>query len=280
MHRINLSKNDIRLDLINDIFIEKNIEKIEFDSIFVEKVTIDNSNCKKYNKSKGKYISIIFDDITDYSIRSKVIDVLSKELNELLKKHHLLKKDVLIIGLGNNYSTPDSLGPKVIKNIITTRHISIVSNLDKKYSIVSKLSPGVFADTGIETFDIIKSITDSIKPKYVIAIDALSSNNLKKVNKVIQMTDSGIDPGSGVGNQRKEISKKTLGIDVIAIGVPTVVSLHTIVKDMLDEYDLDDVLKNKTNNYMVTPKEIDFVIEQLSYVISKSINNVLHNMTK
>ena len=145
---------------------------------------------------------------------------------------------------------------------------------------MSKLAPGVFANTGIETFDIVKSLINTIKPKYLIVIDALSSKSLDKVNKVIQITDSGIDPGSGVGNNRKEISKNTLGIEVISIGVPTVVNLHTIIKDTLNEYELDNVLKDKPNNYLVTPNEIDFVIEDISFIISKAINNALHNLTK
>ena len=104
--------------------------------------------------------------------------------------------------------------------------------------------------------------------------------SINKINKVIQITDSGIDPGSGVGNHRKELSKKTLGKKVIAIGVPTVVNLHTIVKDLLDEYDVEDVLKEKGNDFFVTPKEIDFEVEIMSDIISNAINKALHNMTK
>ena len=278
MHTTDLKK-DIRLDLVNDIDIpDSNIMVVNNNR--VERVIIDSNNYKKYNKAKGEYISIIFDDITDHNSREKIIELLTKELKNMLIRKNLLGKSSFVVGLGNNYSTPDSLGPKTIKGIISTRHIKLTSDLDSNYSIVSKLSPSVFADTGIESYDIIKSITTRIKPNFVIVIDALSSRNLGKVNKVIQITDSGIDPGSGVGNYRKEISKKTLGVEVIAIGVPTVVSLHTIIRDTLDEYELDSILKEKSNDYMVTPKEIDFIIEQLSYVISKSINNALHNLTK
>ena len=280
MHKVDLKNYDIRLDLINDTKLEKIDYLNTYDDIKIERVLLNSRKAKKINKNKGEYISIIFDDITDTEYKNKIIMYLSKELKNLLKRKKLLKKPVLVVGLGNSYVTPDSLGPKVVNDIITTRHIYLCDKLDKNYSVVSKISPGVFANTGIETFDIVKSLIDKIKPKYVIIIDALSSNSLNKVNKVIQITDSGIDPGSGVGNNRKEISKNTLGIDVISIGVPTVVKLHTIIKDTLNEYDLDNVLKDKPNNYLVTPKEIDFIIEQLSFVISKSINNVLHNMTK
>lgn len=278
MHKVDLGNKNIRLDLINDIDVDNKTSEI-MDNNRIERIIIDSKKSKKYNKSSGEYISILFNDVTDSDSKNKLIKDLSKELKYLLNRKKLLNKSVLVVGLGNSYSTPDSLGPKVIKNIISTRHISLLSSLDNNYSIVSKISPGVFADTGIESFDIIKSITRTIKPDYIIVIDSLSSKSLNKVNKVIQITDSGIDPGSGVGNHRKEISKKTLKIPIIAIGVPTVVNLHTIVKDTLEEYELEKILDNKSNDYMVTPKEIDFVIDQLSYVISKSINIVLHNLT-
>lgn len=279
MHKVDLKNINIRLDLISDIKVDKIDEIDTFGNIKVERVKLNSSNAKIIDKRKGEYISLFFDDITDSSSKSKISKVLSLEIKKLLTKKGLINKSSLIVGLGNNYSTPDSLGPKVIKNIITTRHLFINNKLDKNYSVVSKISPGVFADTGIESFDIIKSIVDRISPDYLIVIDSLSSQSLNKVNKVIQITDSGIDPGSGVGNNRKEISKKTIGVDVISIGVPTVVGLHTIIKDTLNEYDLENVLKDKSNNYMVTPKEIDFVVEQLSFVISKSINNALHKLT-
>ena len=280
MHKIDLKNEDIRLDLICDSKIDKYDELDNYDGIRIERIKINSKRAKEINKSEGEYISITFDDITDITSKNNIITYFSNELKNILKKKKLLKKQVLVVGLGNSYSTPDSLGPRVIDDIIPTRHIYLNKKLDNNYSVVSKISPGVFANTGIESFDIVKSIVDKIKPKYVIIVDALSSKSLNKVDKVIQITDSGIDPGSGVGNNRKELSKKSLGIDVIAIGVPTVVKLHTIIKDTLNEYDLDNILKDKPNNFMVTPKEIDFVIEQLSFVIAKSINIVLHNMTK
>ena len=200
MHKVNLEKYNTRLDLINDINYKSNYKQ-RYKNILIERVEVNKYNESLYNKSVGDYISISFDDSTDSTNRTNIGFVLTKELKRLIKKKNLYKKPVLVVGLGNNYSTPDSLGPKVIKNIITTRHISLLSDLDKNYSVVSKISPGVFGDTGIETFDIIKGIVDYIKPKYLIVIDSLSSKSLNKVNKVIQITNSGIDPGSGVGNQ-------------------------------------------------------------------------------
>ena len=265
MHKVNLN-NNVRLDLVSDVDADCNISKKTIKGIRIEKTVINNKNYRVVNKSKGEYISLFFDDITDYDIRKSLIEVLSLELKTLLNKKQLLGKHSLIVGLGNDMSTPDSLGPKVLKNIITTRHISVLSSLDNNYSVVSKIEPGVFANTGIESFDIVKSIIRKIKPDFVIIIDSLCSTTLDKVNRVIQFTDSGIDPGSGVNNHRKGFSKNSLGVDVISIGVPTVVNLYSIVKDV-------------SNDYLVTPKDIDFVIEELGVVISKSINNALHNLT-
>ena len=279
MHRVKLDEN-IRLDLISDSSFDIKSKVINKDNIRIEKILVDKKLSKKIHKKEGCYTSVFFDDITDSDMKNKVIKCFSQELKNILKKKNLLNKSVLIVGLGNSYSTPDSLGPKVIDNIITTRHISLISDLEEKYSVVSKIAPGVFANTGIETFDIIKGIIDKTKPDYLIVIDSLLSTSINKVNKVIQLTDSGLDPGSGVGNQRKEISKKTTGIDVIAIGVPTVVALNTIVKDIMYEYNVENILDKKHDDFLVTPKEIDFVINDLSLVISKSINYTVHNMTK
>lgn len=279
MHNVDFNKN-IRLDLISDLSFKMKNSVINKDDIRIERVIVDSKTSKKIHKRKGYYSSVFFTDVTDSSMKSIVNKYFSMELKKILKEKKLLKKSVLIVGLGNSYSTPDSLGPKVIDNIITTRHISLISNLDKNYSVVSKISPGVFANTGIETFDIIKGIVDRINPDYIIVIDSLLSTSIDKLNKVIQLTDSGIDPGSGVGNQRKELSKKTLGKDVIAIGVPTVVTLNTIVKDIMHEYNVEKILDNNNDNFLVTPKEIDFVINDLSIIISHSINETIHKLTK
>ena len=280
MNKIDLSNYNIRCDLITDINIkiDRKIESIS--GIEIESVNLNSNKAKKINKRKGNYISIFFDDVTDKDNYKNVKNIVKNEIKKLLQKKELLGKSCLVIGLGNRLSTPDSLGPKVIDNIIATRHLYDFGNVDKDYSKVSKISPGVYGISGIETFDIVKGIVEKIKPDYIIIIDALSSTSIKKVNKVVQITDSGIEPGSGIGNQRKELSKKTLKKEVIAIGVPTVVSLHTIVKDFLNEYDVDELLKEKGNNFMVTPKEIDFEIDKLSLLISSSINETIHNLTK
>ena len=173
MHRVNLEDKNIRLDLICDS--DSSIKSVLDNSdIKVVRTSVDSKTSKLINKEQGEYISIFFDDITDYSIRKKLISILVKELRSLFKNKHLIGKSVLIVGLGNSYSTADSLGPKVIDNIIVTRHLSLTIDMDEKYSVVSKIIPGVFANTGIESFDIIKSITKNINPDFISLSNDLS----------------------------------------------------------------------------------------------------------
>ena len=159
------------------------------------------------------------------------------ELIAKIIKRLNIKEDYecLVIGLGNVKSTPDALGPLVIQNTLVTRHLFILNtNIKDGMRKVSAISPGVMGTTGIETSDIIKAIVDKIKPDFVITIDSLAALSIDRVNKTIQMTDTGIHPGSGIGNHRKEISKDTINVPVIAIGVPTVVESATIVNDTIN----------------------------------------------
>ena len=336
-HEINLSNIDIHTDLAIDV-----IDKISsldgvrqviknVDGVSITDVKLEKKN--SLNKKEGNYITIEFDDVTDSTNYNKIKEVVKLELNSLMCKMNIKDSDTcLFIRLGNAKSTPDSLGPKVSKDIIVTKHIYDLGDLDSKYRVVSVISPGVSANTGIETSDIVESIVKKIKPNFIIAVDALASGSIDRVNKTIQMTDTGIHPGSGIGNARKEISKSTIGIPVIAIGVPTVVDASVIVADTInymykhyafnkeysknpksnltfnnvnylnknivintkDKEDLfgligklnsdevkiliNEVLNPIGYNLMVTPKEIDFVIDRLSTLISCSVNETLHNL--
>ena len=337
-HEIDLKKYDIRTDLVLDS-IENSRSNIksdvyEKDSIKVTKVDVDEDSTLLLNKKKGKYVTIEFDDITDSGNRNKVKEIFINELRSMIDSLDLDKNyTVLIIGLGNEKSTPDSLGPKVIDNTLITRYLYVLGErVDDGIRNVSGISPGVMAATGIETLDIISSVVEKIKPDLVIAVDALAASSISRINKSIQITDSGIHPGSGVGNMRKEISYDTLGIPVIGIGVPTVVSSSIIVYDTLeylfkhisyikenqntnklifsrknyldkikdrklsDEEKvnlmgllgslneeeerglINEVLDSLSYNFIVTPKEVDFLIEKLSLVISEGINNTLHKL--
>ena len=336
-HEINLSNIDIHTDLAIDVIdkissldgVKQVIKNV--DGVSITDVKLDKKN--SLNKKEGNYITIEFDDVTDTTNYNKVKEVVKMELSSLLNKMNIKDTDTcLFIGLGNAKSTPDSLGPKVSKDIIVTKHIYDLGELDSKYRVVSVISPGVSATTGIETSDIVDSIVKKIKPNFIIAVDALASGSVDRVNKTIQMTDTGIHPGSGIGNARKEISKSTIGIPVIAIGVPTVVDASVIVADTInymykhyafnkeysknpkskltfnnvnylnknivintkDKEDLfgligklnsdevkiliNEVLNPIGYNLMVTPKEIDFVIDRLSTLISSSVNEILHNI--
>ena len=250
---IDLSKFQIRTDLAIDYVnqdselfgVKHNTEII--DNLTITNVELDSKNA--LNKKKGKYITIEFDDVTDIDNNNKVTKVLTKVLKEILNINN--NSFGLIVGLGNDKSTPDSLGPLVIKDIIVTNHLYILNEMSDNYKRTSAINPGVMGETGIETSDIIESIVKKIKPDYIIAIDSLASNSIERLNKTIQITNTGIHPGSGVGNKRKELSFETLGIPVIAIGVPTVVDATVIVTDTINF-----IYKNYAFNkeYMNNPK--------------------------
>lgn len=332
MHRIDLKNVNIHTDLVIEQINDKNLIKEEvINNIKISRVVMDKNNL--LNKKEGNYITIELTDITNYEDRENVGKVLVKEIKDILNKNNIKDNyECLVIGLGNKKSTPDALGPMVIDNILVTRHLFEL-NADVKEGIrkVSAIIPGVMGNTGIETIDIIKGIVDNVKPKFIIVIDSLCASSIERLNKTIQLTDTGIHPGSGIGNMRKEISKDTLGIPVIAIGVPTVVESVTIVNDTLEyifmhlnylknNYETSKLVVKRNNNYLdkiksskvsnedkeilggiigsldeekkknlisevlnninynliVTPKEIDFIIEKLANVISNSINNAIN----
>lgn len=336
-HEIDLSKYQIRTDLAieaientSEISGIKSKEEI-IDNIKITDVIVDTEGSKKINKKKGNYVTIEFEDITDFNNKEKVKKIFSQKLNELISSLNIDNDaDILVIGLGNDKSTPDALGPMSVNNVLVTRHLFIYNEIEKGFKSVAAINPGVMGQTGIETSDLIKSIVKTINPSLVIVIDSLASQSIERVNKTIQMTDSGIHPGSGVGNSRKEISSDTIGVSVIAIGVPTVVDAVTIVSDTINymykhyaytKENIDNPMNKLTfgnvnylkkdikasvedkklllgmlgslsdletrelifevltpigYNLMVTPKEVDFVIEKLSDVIGNGINNALH----
>lgn len=236
MHEIDLKKYQIRTDLVVDVIGNNTLkgmkqEERQEGNINVLDVFLEDDNDLK--KKKGNYITISFLDVTDTKNKENVERVFASELKRLLEKNNLLKKKCLIVGLGNQKSTPDSLGPKVAGGVLVTRYLFELENVEveKRFSNVSAIIPGVSGTTGIESSDIVLGIVEKIKPDYIIAIDALASSSIDRMNRTIQMSDTGISPGSGVGNHRKEISKETLNIPVIAIGIPTVIDGVTIVSD-------------------------------------------------
>ena len=259
MHEIDLNKKDLRTDLI----LEKQYKNLESKTTKYKDIEIINTKYKNNN-----YTTIYFNDATDKDNYLNLEKVLIKEL----KKYINIKENdtILVGGLGNSKSTPDALGPSTIDDILVTRHLKLLNVLDKDYSVVSTFKPSVMGTTGIESIDLIKNIIRDIKATKVIAIDALKASKIERLVKTIQITDSGIHPGSGINNNRGEISKNTMETDVISIGIPTVVDIKTILESILEEeIELDE-------NLILTPTDIDYQIEKLSKLLSISINKTLH----
>lgn len=277
-------------------------EKEEIDEkISVERVKITNEQGEKaIGKPIGNYITI---DIKKLKIAQdedieKSAETLANELKKVIDAHIDKQGEILVVGLGNIYVTPDALGPKVINEIEVTRHIInyLPQYVNEGTRMVSAISPGVLGTTGIETAEILKGIVDNINPKLIIVIDALASRSIERISSTIQLSDTGIIPGAGVGNKRSEISKDTLGVPVIAIGIPTVVETAVLVNDCLDLFitklqeeaksnDYLNQLKEQDNyeeikealipsdyNLIVTPKEIDDLIENMSEIVAMGIN--------
>lgn len=212
------------------------------------------------------------------------------ELAKYIGKIFPLEKDeytALVVGLGNRDVTPDALGPHTIECMDVTRHIvkeyGKYAMGDGKLQMISAIAPGVMAQTGMESFEIIKGIVDTIRADVVFVIDALAARNTKRLNKTIQIADTGIHPGSGVGNHRNEISKETLGVPVIAIGVPTVVDAATIVRDTMEnlvasldddnKYEfIQDLIAPHLYGMFVTPKDIDESIDRIGATIAEGLN--------
>ena len=227
----------------------------------------------EFNKEKGRYISLSFDNLYDDEIRKNISESLIDSLKELYK---LKANDkVLIVGLGNSKIIADSLGPLVADKIVVTNHLFKLfpKSVDNKLKKVCVFTPKVMGQTGLESADLIQSIANLFKPNLVILIDALASSSIKRINKVIQLSNTGIAPGSGVGNYRKEISEKTLNAKVIAVGVATVVHANQIIKELVNEVKIPE---DDSYNLILTPKEIDEEIEHLSLIIATSINKYIH----
>lgn len=287
------------------------LEEEEIDGTQISKVRIINEiGSEKLGKPIGNYITLDIPQFTEYD--GELMDSVSKVLGKILKELIKVKKEdkVLVVGLGNWNVTPDALGPKVIEGIMVTRHLSEVmpEAMEENMISVAAISPGVLGTTGIETGEVIKSLVDKIKPSLVICIDALAARRIQRLNKTIQISDTGISPGAGVGNHRKAINEKELGVKVIAVGVPTVVDASTIANDTMDMVldnlineaqegkEFYNMLKNIDKNakevlikemlspyfgdLIVTPKEVDLIIDSLSKIIANGINIAIQpNMT-
>lgn len=280
--------------------IKYNVENIGKNKITRVEITSKEGE-EALNKKIGNYITIDVNKINNLleEENQKIVDLLSSEIEKIVDKHIGKSEDILVVGLGNLYSTPDSLGSKVVKKIEITRHIKkyMPQYIDKNARAISAVAPGVLGMTGIETWEFLKGIVDNINPKLILVIDSLCSRSVNRISKSIQISDTGIVPGGGVGNARVELTKESLGIPVIALGIPTVVDVATITEDGIDLWinnlkekeNIDTKILEENNNYesvkeallpsdlnfIVTPKEIDELIENMTEIVSDGINNAI-----
>ncbi len=245
--------------------------------IRLTKVFIESENgAKAMGKPVGVYITLEAPKLSeeDKDYHREVSETLADCLRELLGTGK--ERSVLIVGLGNREVTPDALGPEVVGNLRITRHLvreyGSAAFGTERVHLISGIVPGVMAQTGMETLEIVRGVVEETKPDVVVAIDALAARSTKRLNRTIQISDAGIHPGSGVGNHRHSLTRETIGVPVIAIGVPTVVDAATIVYDAVRDR---NAVPPGLNTMFVTPKDIDETIKSLSFTISEALNIAL-----
>lgn len=285
--------------------VEVDVDKKEDYTITRVKV-VEEVGARIIGKPRGSYITIEVPKLreNDKDLQDEAGKVLAQEVASIVNLND--QSVILVVGLGNWNVTPDALGPRVVEHLLVTRHIKeyVPDQIDEGIRSVCAVAPGVLGITGIETSEIIRGIVDRVKPDIVIAIDALASRKMDRISTTIQLADTGINPGSGVGNNRKELSRESMGVPVIAIGVPTVVDAATMASDtidmvvdslinespkdgefynMLKEMDrtekyklINEVITPFIGNLMVTPKEIDRLIDDIAIVIANGLNIALH----
>ncbi|NLL81529.1 MAG: GPR endopeptidase [Tissierellia bacterium] len=283
------------------------VDILEMENYSVTRIEVLNRNGQEImQKAIGKYVTIDVPslNVADQDLKDEISKVVAKEIQGM--GYNKDDSKVLIIGLGNWNISPDALGPKVVERVLVTRQYFVNYNkeYDETVANVAAMAPGVMGITGIESMDIVRGVVDKIKPDLLVAVDALASRKMDRVSKTIQIADTGISPGSGIGNKRMALNKETLGIPVIAIGIPTVVNAATIVNDtldlildslkeqaeqgrefynLLDQLSEDDkyeliveVLNPFMANTIVTPKDIDVTIDDLSIILANGLNIALH----
>lgn len=252
-----------------------------YSNMTVTKIRITNKQgAKELGKDIGTYITVEFPSLSNvFSDTDRRLEIIGEYIRELLPP----EGTILVVGLGNLNITPDALGPKSTNKILATRHITgelaKETGLDKLRS-VAVIAPGVLGQTGVETGELVTSVAKKIKPMAIIAIDALASRRLERLGCTLQISDTGISPGAGVGNNRFAISKETTGVPVIAIGIPTVVDALTLARDIIPEYIFENDIKSeiypKGQMMVVTPREIDLLIDRGAQLISLAVNSALH----
>lgn len=292
----------------DDVEIKGVVVEEEYDEereIHITKVKIETEKgAKAMGKPIGTYITLEAPNMSDpdEDYHKEISTVLAGHIRNLIERSEE-EQSILVVGLGNREVTPDALGPEVVGNLLITRHViqeygKLAMGKDK-VNLISGIVPGVMAQTGMETLEIIRGVVEETKPSLVIAIDALAARSTKRLSRTIQITDTGINPGSGVGNHRHALTRETLGVPVIAIGIPTVVDAATIVNDTMEnlieameqsdhmkgfgntwrEFDssekyqlIRELISPHLNGMFVTPKDIDDTIKRISFTVSEALN--------
>lgn len=293
------TRTDLALEM-QESFAKKSeeIQGVQVDTRTVKDITITHvsvdteSAASKMGKPIGNYITLHFPDLryVDKKTYETACRQVAEEIKMLIEDDP--EKPVLVVGLGNRAITSDSLGPEVIDRLIVTRHLfsHTPDMLPENYASVCAIAPGVLGITGIETEEIVSAVCQKLNPCAVIVVDALAARSIDRITNTIQICDTGIHPGAGVGNNRREISENTLGIPVIAIGVPTVVDAATIAEDTLslafsefaENLPFDEILRSgkiskEILNFTTTPKEIDILVKKAAEVVANGINFALHD---
>lgn len=249
-------------------------EEVKKGEAKITRIEITNENgAKRLNRKMGRYITVELPNLSHFADFTQTAKIIADELKTLLPQDGL----ILVAGLGNDKITPDALGPGCASLIFSTRHIG--KELQKSIGFehlrpVARVIPGVLGQNGIETVEILEGIIRRVSPVALITVDALASRRLSRLGCTVQICNTGISPGSGVGNARAEINQDTVGIPVISVGVPTVVDAVTLVCDLIGE-DSADKIEKSGERMMVTPREIDLLIEHASKLVAAAINSAL-----
>ena len=261
----------------------------------VVKIVTENG-AKSMGRPQGTYITIESEELLhDDDDNENLLLCICEELERMVKG--LREKRVLIAGLGNRHVTSDSLGPRMVEEIFVTRHYENEFGRDfmkkHQYGNVSAIAPGVMGQTGMEAGEVLKGVVEKTHPELVIVVDALAARSLSRVCTTVQLTDTGISPGSGIGNVRRALSKETLGVPVVAVGIPTVVDARTIISDHLEqvltkqgylewerEQFIREVLQEETKNLFVTPKNVDESVRILAKGLAKVMNYCLQKKSE
>lgn len=271
---------------IRGVVIHENYDEERDIRTTVVKIETENG-AKAMGRPQGTYITIEAPNMSvpDEDYHREISAEVASHLRQLLDLKE--ERSILVVGLGNREVTPDALGPNVVGNLRMTRHIireyGISGIGEEKAHRVSGIVPGVMAQTGMETLEIVQGVVAETKPEVVIAIDALAARSTKRLNRTIQITDTGINPGSGVGNHREGLNEENLQVKVIGIGIPTVVDAATIVHDAmahlleaLDEEEqkefLEEMISPQLHSLFVTPKDVDETVKRLGYTLSEGLN--------